>query len=98
MFFVHARREAERAKRSLSTQTQVRVELESLLPGVDLSETITRAKFEELCADLFRQTLLPVEQVLADAMMTKGDVDEVVHTPPLNTPPTPPYTPPLPPP
>ena len=39
------------------------MEIESLLPGLDLSETITRAKFEELCADLFRQTLVPVEKV-----------------------------------
>ena len=57
------RREAERAKRALSTKTEVRVEIEGLLPGVDLSEMVTRAKFEELCADLFRQTLLPVEKV-----------------------------------
>ena len=72
------RREAERAKRHLSTAPQVRIEIESLLPGLDFSETVTRAKFEELCADLFRQTLLPVERVLEDASLTKRDVDEVV--------------------
>jgi heat shock protein 5 len=72
------RREAERAKRALSTQPQVRVELESLAEGVDVSETVTRARFEELCADLFRQTLVPVEQVLTDAGLEKGEVDEVV--------------------
>ena len=54
------------------------MEIEGLLPGVDLSELVTRAKFEELCADLFRQTLLPVERVLEDASLTKRDVDEVV--------------------
>jgi molecular chaperone DnaK (HSP70) len=56
----------------------VRVEIEGLLPGVDLSEMVTRAKFEELCADLFRQTLLPVEKVLEDAAISKSDVSEVV--------------------
>jgi len=72
------RREAERAKRSLSTNVEVRVEIEGLLPGVDFSEQVTRAKFEELCADLFRQTLVPVEKVLEDAGVSKGEVSEVV--------------------
>ena len=72
------RREAERAKRALSTQAEARVEIESLLPGYNLSERISRAKFEELCADLFRQTLLPVERVLDDAGVRKSEVDEVV--------------------
>jgi len=72
------RREAERAKRALSTQAEVRVEIEGLVPGVDVSEMVTRAKFEELCADLFRQTLLPVERVLEDAGVEKGEVSEVV--------------------
>ncbi|KAL1524209.1 hypothetical protein AB1Y20_019117 [Prymnesium parvum] len=72
------RREAERAKRTLSIQPQVRVEVESLLPGLDFSETLTRAKLEELCSDLFRQTLVPVERVLEDAGINKEDVDEIV--------------------
>jgi len=72
------RREAERAKRALSTQPQVRIEIESLAEGIDVSETVTRARFEELCADLFRLTLVPVEQVLSDAGMEKGEVDEIV--------------------
>ena len=72
------RREAERAKRALSTTPQVRVEIESLLPGLDFSETLTRAKLEELCADLFRQTLVPVERVLEDAGISKEEVDEIV--------------------
>eukprot|EP00325_Prymnesiales_sp_UTEX-LB-985_P002156 CAMPEP_0174705744 /NCGR_PEP_ID=MMETSP1094-20130205/8854_1 /TAXON_ID=156173 /ORGANISM="Chrysochromulina brevifilum, Strain UTEX LB 985" /LENGTH=666 /DNA_ID=CAMNT_0015903943 /DNA_START=12 /DNA_END=2012 /DNA_ORIENTATION=+ len=72
------RREAERAKRALSSSPEVRVEIESLLPGLDLSETVTRAKFEELCADLFRQTIVPVEKVLEDAGVEKSEVSEVV--------------------
>ena len=72
------RREAERAKRALSTNVEVRVEIEGLLPGFDFSELVTRAKFEELCADLFRQTLVPVEKVLEDAGVDKSEVGEVV--------------------
>eukprot|EP00871_Galdieria_phlegrea_P004149 jgi/Galph1/4735/GphlegSOOS_G3324.1 len=72
------KREVEKAKRALSSQSQVRVEIESLFDGQDFSETLTRARFEELNADLFRKTLKPVEKVLADAGMKKSDVDEVV--------------------
>lgn len=57
------RREAERAKRALSSQHQVRVEIESLAEGVDLSEPLTRARFEELNNDLFKKTLGPVKRV-----------------------------------
>uniref|UniRef100_A0ACD5W8M5 Uncharacterized protein n=1 Tax=Avena sativa TaxID=4498 RepID=A0ACD5W8M5_AVESA len=72
------RRECERAKRALSTQHQVRVEIESLVNGVDLSEPLTRARFEELNADLFRKTMAPVKKAMADAGLSKGDIDEVV--------------------
>ncbi|KAM0919608.1 hypothetical protein ACQ4PT_008081 [Festuca glaucescens] len=72
------RRECERAKRALSNQHQVRVEIESLADGVDLSESLTRARFEELNADLFRKTMAPVKKAMADAGLSKGDVDEVV--------------------
>jgi heat shock protein 5 len=72
------RREAERAKRSLSNQHQVRVEVEALFDGVDLSEPLTRARFEELCGDLFRKTLGPVKKALEDANMAKTDIDEVI--------------------
>ncbi|KAI6173056.1 Heat shock protein 70-C [Aphelenchoides besseyi] len=58
------RREVEKAKRALSIQHQVKVEVESLYDGQDLSETLTRAKFEELCIDLFKSTLRPVQIVL----------------------------------
>lgn len=58
------RREVERAKRALSSQHQVRVEIESLHEGIDLSEPLTRARFEELNNDLFKKTLGPVKQVI----------------------------------
>merc|ERR1719184_382029 len=72
------RREVEKAKRALSAAHQVRVEVESLFEGEDFSETLTRAKFEELNMDLFRGTLKPVQKVLEDADLSKKDVDEIV--------------------
>jgi len=72
------RREAERAKRALSSQHQVRVEIESLYEGVDLSEPLTRARFEELNADLFKKTLGPVRKAMEDANMKKSEIDEIV--------------------
>jgi len=72
------RREVEKAKRALSAAHQVRVEVESLIEGEDFSETLTRAKFEELNMDLFRGTLKPVQKVLEDADLTKKEVDEIV--------------------
>ncbi|GJM96368.1 hypothetical protein PR202_ga13195 [Eleusine coracana subsp. coracana] len=72
------RRECERAKRALSSQHQVRVEVEALFDGVDFSETLTRAKFEELNMDLFRKTLGPVKKAIADAKLKKSDIDDIV--------------------
>ncbi|ORZ25547.1 heat shock 70 kDa protein [Absidia repens] len=72
------KREVEKAKRALSSQMSVRIEVESFYQGKDLSETLTRAKFEELNNDLFRKTLKPVEQVLKDAGFTKDKVDDIV--------------------
>mmetsp|Transcript_44533 Transcript_44533/g.89956 ORF Transcript_44533/g.89956 Transcript_44533/m.89956 type:complete len:640 (-) Transcript_44533:477-2396(-) len=72
------RRQCEVAKRSLSSQTSTCVEIEALAEGLDLSHTVTRAKFEEINANLFKKTLAPVAQVLKDAKMSKGQVDEVV--------------------
>ena len=72
------RREAERAKRALSSQHQVRVEIESLIDGVDFSEPLTRARFEELNADLFKKTLGPVKKALEDAGLGKDKIDEIV--------------------
>ncbi|KAG5189984.1 molecular chaperones GRP78/BiP/KAR2, HSP70 superfamily [Tribonema minus] len=72
------RREVERVKRVLSTQPQARVEIDGLYEGVDFSETLTRARFEELNADLFKKTLGPVQKVMDDARLQKSDVDEIV--------------------
>ena len=72
------RREAERAKRALSSQHQVRVEIEGLAEGVDLSEPLTRARFEELNNDLFKKTLSPVKKAMEDASFKKTDVQELV--------------------
>ncbi|VDK62893.1 unnamed protein product [Onchocerca ochengi] len=72
------RREVEKAKRALSTQHQVRLEIESLYENEDFSETLTRAKFEELNMDLFRATMKPVQKVLEDSDLKKNEIDEIV--------------------
>jgi heat shock protein 5 len=72
------RREVEKAKRALSATHQTRIEIEALIDGVDFSETLTRARFEELNADLFKNTLKPVKQVLEDSGLKKNQVDEIV--------------------
>ena len=68
----------ERAKRTLSSTTQTTVEIDSLVDGIDFYSSITRAKFEELCMDLFRGTLDPVEKVLRDSKIAKSEIDDVV--------------------
>lgn len=72
------KREAEKAKRTLSSQKTARVEIESFFEGKDFTETLTRAKFEELNMDLFKRTLKPVKQVLDDAKMAKDQIDDIV--------------------
>ncbi|PNS16230.1 chaperone DnaK [Sphaceloma murrayae] len=72
------KREVEKAKRTLSSQMSTRIEIEAFHNGKDFSETLTRAKFEELNNDLFKKTLKPVEQVLKDAKMKKSDIDDIV--------------------
>ena len=72
------RREVERVKRVLSSQHQARLEVESLIDGIDFSETLTRARFEELNLNLFKRTLKPVTQVLSDADLKKNELDEIV--------------------
>ncbi|KAJ9680007.1 hypothetical protein PVL29_021784 [Vitis rotundifolia] len=72
------RRESERAKRALSSQHQVRVEIESLYDGLDFSEPLTRARFEELNNDLFRKTMGPVKKAMEDAGLEKRQIDEIV--------------------
>ena len=68
----------ERAKRTLSSSTQTSIEIDSLFEGVDFFSSITRARFEELCMDLFRGTMDPVEKVLRDSKMSKAQVHDVV--------------------
>lgn len=68
----------ERAKRTLSASSQASIEIDSLAEGVDFYTSITRARFEELCNDLFRGTLEPVEKALRDAKMDKGQIDEII--------------------
>uniref|UniRef100_A0A4W3GVT8 78 kDa glucose-regulated protein n=1 Tax=Callorhinchus milii TaxID=7868 RepID=A0A4W3GVT8_CALMI len=72
------RREVEKAKRALSAQHQARIEIESFFEGEDFSETLTRAKFEELNMDLFRSTMKPVQKVLEDSDLKKLEIDEIV--------------------
>merc|ERR1719172_143117 len=72
------RREVERVKRALSSQHQARLEIESLYDGKDFSESLTRARFEELNIDLFKKTLGPVGKVMSDAGLKKSEVDEIV--------------------
>ena len=68
----------ERAKRTLSASAQASIEIDSLFEGMDFYTSITRARFEELCADLFRGTLEPVEKALRDAKMDKSSIEEIV--------------------
>lgn len=68
----------ERAKRTLSSSSQASIEIDSLFEGVDFYTSITRARFEELCSDLFRGTLEPVEKALRDAKMDKAQIHDIV--------------------
>jgi endoplasmic reticulum chaperone BiP len=70
--------EVEKAKRDLSSVLQVKVQIEGLINGIDFDETVTRARFEELCADLFKKTLTPVQSVLDDSGFKKSEIDEIV--------------------
>ena len=72
------RKACEAAKRQLSSQLEARVEVDNLVEGEDFSEKITRAKFEELNADLFKGTLVPVKKVLEDGKLKKNEIDEIV--------------------
>jgi len=72
------RKACETAKRQLSSQPEARIEVDNIAEGVDFSEKMTRAKFEELNMDLFKGTLEPVKAVLADSKLKKSDIDEIV--------------------
>merc|ERR1712038_829720 len=67
----------ERAKRTLSASAQANIEIDSLFEGIDFYSSITRARFEELCADLFRGTLEPVEKAMRDAKLDKSSINDV---------------------
>jgi L1 cell adhesion molecule like protein len=69
---------AEQAKKTLSSSTVANIELDSLHEGNDFSVSITRAKFESLCMSFFKKALDPLDTVLKDAKMSKGDIDEIV--------------------
>lgn len=68
----------ERTKRILSNATQATIDVDSLFDGIDYTTTITRSKFEELCSDIFKKTMEPVENILKDAKMDKNQVNEIV--------------------
>jgi heat shock protein 1/8 len=68
----------ERAKRTLSSSTKANIEIDSLFEGVDFNSSITRARFEDLCGEYFKSTMIPVEKVLKDAGMAKSEIHEVV--------------------
>lgn len=72
------RTSCERAKRTLSSNTEASVEIDALHEGIDFYSKITRARFEELCSDLFRQTIRPVEKALKDANMNTREIHDVV--------------------
>ncbi|XP_061181982.1 heat shock protein 70 A1-like [Saccostrea echinata] len=68
----------ERAKRTLSSSTEASIEIDSLCDGVDFYTKITRARFEELCSDLFKSTMEPVERALKDAKLDKSKIHDIV--------------------
>jgi len=69
---------AERAKRTLSSSTEATLEVDSLYEGIDFHTKLTRARFEELCSELFRSTLDSVDKALKDAKLSKSQINEIV--------------------
>jgi L1 cell adhesion molecule like protein len=72
------RASCEKAKRALSAATQATVDIDALMDGEDLNVVITRSKFEDLCMDLFKKCMPPLENVIKDAKMSKSQVHDVV--------------------
>jgi L1 cell adhesion molecule like protein len=68
----------EKAKRTLSSSTTANIEIDSLCEGIDFNLTITRARFDDICSDIFKNTMKPVEKVLRDSKLAKSQIDEVV--------------------
>ena len=71
-------RVCEQAKRTLSSSTTAMIEVDCLMDGIDFSLTLTRARFEDLCGEIFRRTMDPVNTVLKDAKLGKNQIDEIV--------------------
>ena len=69
---------AETSKKTLSSSTVAAVEIDALYEGIDYNGSVTRARFEDMCSDLFRKTFDPVEKVLRDAKLSKAQIDEIV--------------------
>jgi len=76
--FQKLKNEVEKSKRDLSSVHQVTISIEGIMDGIDFTETLTRARFEELCSDLFKKTLKPVQQVLDDSSLKKSEIDEIL--------------------
>ena len=76
--FAKLKRSAEGAKRTLSSATVANIEIDSLADGEDFNFTLTRAKFENTCDDIFRKVILPVEQILKESKISKSSVDDIV--------------------
>ena len=72
------RTSCERAKRTLSSSTVAQLEIDALYDGIDFNESITRALFEDINTDYFKKTMEPVNKVLMDSKLSKGDIDEVI--------------------
>ena len=68
----------ENLKKTLSSSTQASIEIDSLFEGIDFISSISRARFEELCGDLFRKTFEPVEKVIKDSKISKSNIHEIV--------------------
>ena len=72
------RNQCERAKRTLSSTHQTTIEIEALFGGIDFQSTLTRARFEDLCGNFFRDCIPPVEKVLRDSGLAKHEIDEII--------------------
>ena len=69
---------AERAKRTLSSSVQTTIELDSIYDGIDLNISLSRAKLESLCSDIFNRILNPIDLVIKDGDINKSDIEEII--------------------
>jgi len=68
----------EKLKRNLSSGNQGQLEIESFFEGIDFTATLTRARFDEMCSDIFNKTISTVEIVLSESKLSKGEIHEVI--------------------